>query len=333
VDSKLVDLPALSLTLYGLSGYLGNAVEMVEREDPGLSRSLSALRIAVARLRKQMLQGNEAELRLNAERLTLYQQALFRDINETFEALKNQDTSGPMTIANLPEALRDRFVGVTGKYLLMVYPKHDIWKRSVQREFIREVRQVDPNVTGTPVQLYYYTELLKSSYEEAARYSLAAIILLVLVHFRSLLCVVLALVPVGIGTLWLWGFMGYTGVWLNPANIMTLPLVIGIGVTNGVHILNRFAEEQNPSILARSTGKAVLVSGLTSIAGFGSLMLGQHRGIQSLGYVMSVGLATCMISGLTFLPALLNLLSRRRAGKDRSSSDKTGSTSSREEQP
>ncbi len=106
--------------------------------------------------------------------------------------------------------------------------------------------------------------------------------------------------------------MGFFDVQLNPANIMTLPLVIGIGVTNGIHILNRFAEEQTPGILARSTGKAVLVSGLTAIAGFGSLILAEHRGIRSLGYVMSTGLATCMIAGLTFLPALLNLLTRRK---------------------
>jgi hypothetical protein len=105
--------------------------------------------------------------------------------------------------------------------------------------------------------------------------------------------------------------MGLCHVPLNPANIMTLPLVIGIGVTNGIHILNRYAEEQTPSILTRSTGKAVLVSGLTTIAGFGSLTLGKHRGLQSLGYVMSTGLATCMIAGLTFLPALLSLLSRK----------------------
>src|ERR1700751_3910683 len=105
--------------------------------------------------------------------------------------------------------------------------------------------------------------------------------------------------------------MGLFHVQFNPENIMTLPLVIGIGVTNGIHILNRFAEEQTPGILARSTGKAVLVSGLTAIAGFGSLILAQHRGIKSLGYVMSGGLATCMIAGLTFLPALLNLLTRR----------------------
>jgi hypothetical protein len=123
-----------------------------------------------------------------------------------------------------------------------------------------------------------------------------------------LFCVILSLLPVAIGTTWLVGLMGRTGIPFNPADIMTLPLVIGIGVTNGIHILNRFAEEQQAGILARSTGKAVLVSGLTAMTGFGSLILGRHQGIQSLGLVMSIGIATCMVAGLTFLPALLNLL-------------------------
>src|SRR3989449_5085856 len=108
------------------------------------------------------------------------------------------------------------------------------------------------------------------------------------------------------------GIMGLFNLPFNPANVMTLPLIIGIGVTNGIHILNRFAEEQTPSIFSRSTGKAVLVSGLTTIAGFGSLIIANHRGIRSLGYVMATGVATCMIAGLTFLPALLSLLNRRK---------------------
>ena len=82
---------------------------------------------------------------------------------------------------------------------------------------------------------------------------------------------------------------------------------------------------------SRSTGKAVLVSGLTAIAGFGSLMLAKHQGIQSLGYVMSIGLATCMIAGLTFLPALLNLLTRVQEEKNRPSIDNARSTLGREE--
>jgi predicted RND superfamily exporter protein len=181
------------------------------------------------------------------------------------------------------------------------------------------------------VQLYHYTDLLKKSYEEAARYSLAAIAILVLFHFRSPFSLALALVPVAVGFIWLAGIMGYFGIPLNPANIMTLPLVIGIGVTNGIHILNRFAEEQTASILARSTGKAVLVSGLTAMAGFGSLILAKHQGIKSLGYVMATGLATCMIAGLTFLPALLTLLVTNRRKSKGPSADNARSTLGREE--
>ena len=202
--------------------------------------------------------------------------------------------------------------------MLQVFPKKDVWQRANQKEFIDVLRNtLDPKdtnhpiITGTPIQLYQYTTMLKESYQTAAWYSLAAIVLLVLIHFRNLYSLLLALVPVAIGGIWLGGIMGLFHIPFNPANIMTLPLVIGIGVTNGIHILNRFAEERTPSILAKSTGKAVLVSGLTTIAGFGSLILAKHQGIQSLGYVMAVGVATCMMAGLTFLPALLNLQTRK----------------------
>jgi hypothetical protein len=308
-DGRPVNLPELSSTLYYLYGYLGQAVEAVGHDDPALSAQLLSMRNAILDLRKQMFQGDEA---INAVKLAEFQRALFEDVRDTFKALREQDNSAPLRVADLPPAMRDRFIGVTGKYLLMVYPKKDLWQRENQQEFVAQVEKVYPNVTGTPVQLFYYTELLKKSYEAAARYSLIAIVILVWLHFRSPLVVGLSLIPVAVGFIWLGGLMGWLNIPLNPANIMTLPLVIGIGVTNGIHILNRFAEEQTASILARSTGKAVLVSGLTAIAGFGSLILGKHQGIQSLGLVMSIGLATCMIAGLTFLPALLNLLVGRK---------------------
>jgi hopanoid biosynthesis associated RND transporter like protein HpnN len=331
-DAGPVNIYELSRTLYSTAGYFGNAVEATAKEEPELSKQLVSMQRSITDLRKQMLKGTPAELQVNADKLAAFQRALFEDIHDTFEQIRGQDTSGPLRIQDLPLALQHRFIGVTGKYLVMVYPKEDVWKRENQKKFIDEVNTVDPDMTGTPVQLYHYTELLKRSYEEAARYSLIAITLLVFIHFRSPLTVALALTPVGIGFLWLGGIMGWLDIPLNPANIMTLPLVIGIGVTNGIHILNRFAEEQNPSILARSTGKAVLVSGLTAMAGFGSLILAQHRGIRSLGLVMSIGLATCMVAGLTLLPAVLNLfVSGTRADKNRPSADNAQSTLGREE--
>lgn len=330
-DPHPVNIPELSRTLYSLYGYLGAAYDEVRVEEPDLARQFVSLRDAVGSLRKAMLSGETRQQEASAAKLAVFQQALFQDVKDTFQAMKSQDSSSPLRVEDLPQALHDRFIGVTGKYLLMVYPKKDVWQRDNQREFIEQLKPVYPLITGTPVQLYYYTELLKKSYEEAARYSLIAIVVLVLFHFRSPLCVALALVPVAVGFLWLGGLMGYFDVPLNPANIMTLPLVIGIGVTNGIHILNRYAEELTPNILARSTGKAVLVSGLTAIAGFGSLILAKHQGIQSLGYVMSGGLATCMFAGLTFLPALLNLLTRESKEKKRPSGDNARSTLGREE--
>ena len=256
---------------------------------------------------------------------------MFNDVRETFQVLRNQDDRAPLRVEDLPPSLRDRFVGVTGQYLLQVYPEKDVWQRANQKEFVEQLRTIDPNVTGTPVQLLEYTELLKKSYEEAALYSLGAIVLLVMFHFRSPTSVLLSLLPVAIGSIWLGGLMGAFGVPFNPANIMTLPLVLGIGVTNGIHILNRFAEEQQANILAHSTGKAVFVSGLTTIAGFGSLIIAQHQGIRSLGYLMAAGVTTCMVAGLTFLPALLNLTLSNRPVKKQPGADNARPTPGREE--
>jgi predicted RND superfamily exporter protein len=257
---------------------------------------------------------------------------LFNDLRETFEALQNQDDRSGMRMEDFPPGLRNMFFGVTGKYLVQVYPKKDVWQRENQKEFIEQVRTVYPNLTGMPVQLYEYTELLKDSYVQAAGYSLAAIVILILFHFRSISSVILSLLPVAIGSIWLAGVMGLFHVPLNPANIMILPLVIGIGVTNGIHILNRYAEEQTAGILSRSTGKAVFVSGLTAIAGFGSLVLAKDRGIHSLGIVMAAGVTSCMVAALAFLPTLLNLTDRKSPPKDkRPSADNALSTLGQEE--
>ncbi len=309
-DTNAVNINNLSLTLFALSGYAGLAISAIGQDDPELTADFAALREAIENLRKTMLTGDEADLRRHARILGEFQRALLDDVHDSFTSLQNQNDTSRLRVDDLPAALRDQFVGVHGQFLLQVFPKDDVWQRAAQERFVADLRKIDRNVTGAPVQLLMYETLFKNSYVQAAWFSLAAVAVLVFFHFRSLSAVMLALLPVAIGTLWLAGLMGCFGVAFNLANIMTFPLVIGIGVTNGVHILNRFAEERTPSILARSTGKAVLVSGLTAIAGFGSLMLAKDRGIFSLGWVMATGIATCMIAGLTILPALLNLLGR-----------------------
>lgn len=311
-DTRPVNLNYLSARLYSLYGYCGAALEQIGTNDPALSSELISLRASIENFRKTMLDGDPDELAAHSQRLSEFQQSFFDDIRSTFKSLKTQNTSSPLTLNDLPASLRHQFVSSNGQILIQVYPKADVWQRKNQEAFVTQLRTIDPNVTGAPVQLYEYESLLKNSYVQAAWYALIAIAIMVFIHFRSVSAMVLALLPVGIGGLWLCGLMGWLDISFNLANIMTLPLVIGIGVTNGIQILNRFAEERTPGILSRSTGKAVLVSGLTAISGFGSLILAQHRGIRSLGEVMAMGIALCMIAALTFLPAFLNLLGRRR---------------------
>ncbi|MCZ7637161.1 MAG: MMPL family transporter [Verrucomicrobia bacterium] len=321
LDDSPVNLETLQQTVRALQAYLGLGASLSLRGgEEALSDELQQVRQALRRLNEAIGRTEPEEAR---RKLGAFQRALLLDLQETLAAIQHQDDRAPLQPEDLPLPLRHRFVSKSGdRFLLQVNPRSNVWERVNQKVFVRELREVFPAATGEPVQLYEYTSLLKDSYVEAAYYALGAVVVLVLLHFRSVFCVLLALVPVGLGTMWLAGFMGAAGVPFNPANIMTLPLVVGVGVTNGIHVLNRFAEEHDPHIFGRSTGRAVLLSALTTIFGFGSLMVAEHAGIASLGLVMAVGTATCMVAGLTVLPALLRLLGRcgwslpgKRAGK------------------
>src|SRR5476651_412867 len=167
-DLRPVDINNLSLTLYGLYGYLGNALVAVGNSDTNLAAQLVSLRDAIESLRKTMLQGDDPERAEHAQKLALFQQALFADLDGTLKLLQNQDDSAPLRIEDLPLALQHRYVGVDGKLLLQVYPKDDVWERDNQERFVAGLRTVDPNATGDPVQFLEYETLMKDSYVQAA---------------------------------------------------------------------------------------------------------------------------------------------------------------------
>lgn len=309
--SDSIQLEELDHALWILSGYVKQALPRLDREDAeqaGIFDNLTELLVAIREFRQEL--GVARDSPVKVRRLGQFQVGLFDEIRRFFVTLASQDASHRPRVEDLPEALRDRFMGRTGKFLIQVYPRENVWERGPQEAFIREVRSVDPRATGTPVQLYEYTTLLRESYEHAAVYALIAIALLVLIQFRSFVGTFLSLIPVFVGGLWMVGFMGWFNIPFNPANIMTLPLVVGIGVTNGIHVLVRFREEGSVDVLSKSTGKAVLASALTTVSGFGSLVFSDHQGIASLGWVMSIGVLTCMVAGLTLLPACLAMALR-----------------------
>jgi hopanoid biosynthesis associated RND transporter like protein HpnN len=308
MDEQPVDLTQLDESLHALGRMTVGALQFGGASLDEFTRSeLTRLREAAGQWRDALA---HSDTNRTVSQLTQYQQALFRDVSTSLAALRAQQYDKPLRAEDLPPGLRSRFVGRTGKLLLQVYPRENIWEHEACKRFVNELRSVAPDATNTPVLLYENTRRLKTNFQMAAVYACMVIALMLLVHFRNVTCLLLAMLPVVIGIIWTFGLMGALGIAFNPVNIIAPTLLIGIGVTNGIQILNRFTEEQHPSILGKSTGKAVLVSALTTCTGFGSLIPAEHEGIGSLGVVMAAGSAFCMIASLTILPALLILLIR-----------------------
>ncbi|MEY2409326.1 MAG: uncharacterized protein QOF48_1996, partial [Verrucomicrobiota bacterium] len=183
-DTNAVDATRLDRSLTSLRTVLGFAIGKIksERGEEKLVTELSALRDAVANLERSMAENPSRA----AASLTALQTGLLGDLQETLSLIRDQDASGPLTVQEIPVFLRERFISSSGKFLIQVYPRGDVWQRSVQKEFVQELRTVAPDVTGSPVQIYEYTSMVKESFQKAGAYAAAVITLMVLLHFRRL---------------------------------------------------------------------------------------------------------------------------------------------------
>jgi len=309
-DQTPVNLRELGDTLYYLQGYLGWAPYFLGKDKASLETAaeMEALRNSVVRLRA-LIASEDAQA---AARLTTFQTQVFSNLREMIQGVRGQDAQLGLRTEDIPAFLRERFISPSGKFLLQVHPRADVWQRDAQQEFLTAVRKIAPDVTGTVVQIHEYTSLLKDNFVSATGYASVVILIILLVLFRNVGSAILAFVPMALGLCWTVGLMAFFDMPFNPVNIMALTLLTGIGVSNGIHILVRFAEDARPTILAKSTGKAIVVSAFTTMAGFGSLMVARHEGISSLGAVMAIGTGMCLVASLTVMPALLILLNKRR---------------------
>ncbi len=243
------------------------------------------------------------------EGLESFEQHLMKDVRSSLLQLQSQRAGPAIGVQDLPDKLRERGVGPGGELLISIHPRENVWEREALARFVGELERVEPSVTGSPVLIYHYLGELKRAYETSWRNALVIIVLLLLVHFRSLKLAALALLPKLLGVVWMLGLMGACGVNFNPANFMALPLTLGIGLVYGVHVVHG---RNQGYLFAHSTGPAVALAAITTIAGFGSLMLADHRGIASLGFVMASGVLANLIGAELALPALLRLTKRPR---------------------
>jgi hypothetical protein len=253
--------------------------------------------------------------------LAAFQQQSAGDLLTRLHALSAVSDPEPPRLDDLPPSLVDRFVGQNGRHLLKIYGRGDIWNFGSLERFVKEVRSVDARATGNPLQAYEASLEMKRSYEQAAVYSLVVILAVLWLDFRSITNSLLAALPLAVGMAQTLGLMGLVGIDLNPANLIGIPLILGIAVDYGVHIVHDSLERPGPYRISASTANSVLVDALTTILGFGALMVASHKGLESLGRVLTLGVTTCTLTSLIFLPAVLALVRPGRAADD--DTDKT----------
>jgi uncharacterized protein len=134
------------------------------------------------------------------------------------------------------------------------------------------------------------------------------VLILVMFGLRSLKGTVLALTPLGVGLALLLGGLGATGTDFNFVSVLSLPLLLGTGIDYGVHLYERIRHDGALGPALAHSGKALILSSLTTTIGFGSLMLSVHRGVFGLGLVTSLGIVLCLIATLVLLPALVAIV-------------------------
>ena len=163
-------------------------------------------------------------------RLSAFQQSMAADLlGRLVRPAGGVEPRAARSYADLPEGLVRRFVGKHGYYAMQIYTKADIWNMDAMEQFVGQVRSVDPKVTGNPLQIYEASRQMKWSYEKGALYGVLVVLVVVYLDFRNVRMTLLALLPLVTSKLQLFGLMGWLDIPLNPANMIVLPLILGIG--------------------------------------------------------------------------------------------------------
>jgi hopanoid biosynthesis associated RND transporter like protein HpnN len=257
-----------------------------------------------------------------------YQARLAADFAQQWRRLQLATRPTPVTLGDLPEELRRKFIGKSGHLLMQIYSRLDLWDRPSQARFVEELRTIDPDVTGQPVVGYEATRLIERTFRLGLAYAFALVAGIAALMIRRVRETALAMVPLILGMLWTIGIMQLAGLKFNLVNVWALPLIIGSAAEYGVNIVLRFLE--SPALgggpwVGRSTVMGVVFNGLTTMAGFGSLLLAHHRGVWSLGLLLVIGSAMTLTASLVVLPTLVRHGGggRRSAATDRSPADTT----------
>jgi predicted RND superfamily exporter protein len=240
--------------------------------------------------------------------------ALLRYLPGRLEQLRLAMEADEVTRDSLPDHLVRDWLTPDGRARVQIYPAEDLADNRALTTFVEAVYTVAPGATDSPIEIYEAGRAVVSAISQAALTALVVVTLMLLILLRSVRGTLLVLLPLALAALMTTSATVILDLPFNFANVIVLPLLMGLGVASGIHLVVRAVQDPDGAALSEtSTPRAVILSALTTIGSFGSLAVSDHRGTASMGELLTIAIAFTLICTLIVLPALMAWIGPRRA--------------------
>jgi predicted RND superfamily exporter protein len=320
--NKLRNLKHISISLKEfrkLQALIKKGPELIDRfQEQAFSAGHSVLINNLERLRNQLMviiKEMEADPALVHQRSREFFQALLLAGQAGLDIVSGWQEAKVLTAQDLPSDLRSRFFAADGTMAIYAFPKNSVYDTKYLDELIDEVYKVSPAATGFPTTHKVFSRMVVSSFFRGTQLAVLIAMVWIMIIVRSWRGFFIAVLPLMIGGGWMIGVMASFGIRYNYANIIALPLVMGLGVDYGVWFAHRRFElmDLSPWQVALISAKPILLAAGTTFAGLGAITLAEYRGVSSMGIAITIGLACCLSAALLMAPVITQLVYRRKS--------------------
>jgi hopanoid biosynthesis associated membrane protein HpnM len=289
---------------YGVALDLDAELRMDEGDDEAALQEAERLRDAFFVLHRRL--GDEAA----PPDLDALEEDLFGDLSDLLDDLIESLPARTVTLDDLPEDLSQRYLSSDGRARVEVFAAGDLTEPGALEQFSDLIHSVRPDAGGPAAGTVAFGRAIVDSLQQALATALVVITILLLTLTRSFKDTLITLTPLGVGGIATAAVTVFADIPFNYANIIVLPLILGIGVDSGIHLVRRYrmGPRGARNLLSTSTASAVLFSALTTGASFATLALSHHLGISSLAQLLTIGVGLMLAANLTVLPSILTLV-------------------------
>ncbi len=235
------------------------------------------------------------------------------------DSVIQMSSSEPIQLGDLPISVLDGYTNPDRtKYLVTIYPSGDIYNGEFLNRFVEDLERVSEKATGMPSLSVAMVKVFGRDGRNSMLLTLGIVFLLLWIDFKKPGYALTAMIPLAFGVFWMVGLMNLTGIALTMMSVMGLPLIIGIGIDDGVHIIHRWQNEGHGHIreVFSSTGKAILLTSLTTMLAFGSMVFSVFPAWGQFGGSLFYGVGACFLTTVVILPGILGWIDKKNSQKN-----------------